>query len=96
MTRAELPSSPSMTPCSLVYRVGLAAHGYGSSATQVETYLTLGESTIHLREALAFLKADNTIRLHRRAGTAQPRVGPISGGGPDIRPVAAGFDGSPA
>ena len=26
--------------CRLVYRVGLAAHGYGSSAVQVETYLS--------------------------------------------------------
>lgn len=41
--------------------------------------LTLGETTSHPREALAFLKADGTIRGHRRAGTAQPRVGPISG-----------------
>ena len=34
---AEIPFDDA---CRLVYRVGLAAHGYGSSAVEVETYLS--------------------------------------------------------
>ena len=40
MTRAELPRSTCDDACSLVFGVRLAAHGYGSSAVQVATYLS--------------------------------------------------------